>query len=111
MHPRNHPIRTALAVTLALGAVAPAAVSARPINAIGPGAPPAHDLRAGAKTSSLAGTPAPPRRVVNASAPRAFDWGDAGIGAAGGLGLSMIVLGGGLVVTGTRRHRRYATPR
>jgi hypothetical protein len=76
-----------------------------------PVSPPPRAATGGGEDLVARGHPAPPRRVVNASAPRGFDWGDAGIGAAGGLGLSMIVLGGGLAVTGTRRHRRYATPR
>ena len=32
-----------------------------------------------------------------------FDWGDAAIGAAAGFGLSMLALGGGLVIAGARR--------
>jgi hypothetical protein len=111
MRPRNHSIKTTLALTLALGAIAPTAASARPIDTVAHGARPSQDLRAQAKTSSLAGTPAPPQRIVTVSAPRGFDWGDAGIGAAGGLAIGMIALGGGLVITGSRRHGRYATPR
>ncbi len=47
---------------------------------------------------------APP--VVTVKAPASgFDWGDAGIGAAGGLALSMIGLGGALAVSQRRtRH-------
>ena len=45
----------------------------------------------------------PPTTVVVATAHDAgFDWGDAGIGAAGGLGLAIAGLGGGLVIS---RHR------
>lgn len=40
----------------------------------------------------------------------AFDWGDAGIGAAGGLGLSMIALGGGLVLAHRRGYGHSPTP-
>jgi hypothetical protein len=36
-----------------------------------------------------------------------FDWGDAGIGAAGGLALSLIALGGGLAVS--QRRGRHTT--
>ncbi|HEX4671156.1 MAG TPA: hypothetical protein VH279_02750 [Solirubrobacteraceae bacterium] len=47
--------------------------------------------------------------VVRVVAPNnEFDWGDAGIGAAGGLGLSMIGLGGALAVS-QRRARRTRT--
>jgi hypothetical protein len=34
-----------------------------------------------------------------------FDWGDAGIGAAAGIGLAMLATGGGLLIAGTRRAR------
>jgi hypothetical protein len=34
-----------------------------------------------------------------------FDWGDAGIGAAGGLALAMLGLGGALAVSSQRRAR------
>jgi hypothetical protein len=105
MTPRNHPITKTLAFSLALGAIAPAAAQARlAFDAGAPAPKPAQDLRALAKTSSLAGTPAPPRQVVTAPAPRGFDWGDAAIGAAGGLGLSMVAVGGSLAVAGKRRH-------
>ena len=59
------------------------------------------------------GAPAP---VTHASAPRVestdtgFDWGSAGIGAAAGLGLSLVAGGGGLMVVRNRR-RPYATAR
>jgi hypothetical protein len=51
----------------------------------------------------IASTPAVIVRV--SSAKSGFDWGDAGIGAAGGLGLSLIALAGGLAVS-QRRARR-----
>jgi hypothetical protein len=39
-----------------------------------------------------------------------FDWGDAGIGAAGGIALAMIALGGTLAVSRRRTRRaRHAT--
>ena len=48
--------------------------------------------------------PSPDRR---SHAPQSgFDWGDAGIGAAGGLAISMLGLGGALVITSQRRTRR-----
>jgi hypothetical protein len=37
-----------------------------------------------------------------------FDWGDAGIGAAGGLALSMVGLGGALAVSQRRTRRATA---
>jgi hypothetical protein len=38
-----------------------------------------------------------------------FDWGDAGIGAAGGVAVVVIALGGALVVSGQRRGRARST--
>jgi hypothetical protein len=88
----DHRIKTTLALALTLGAIGPAAAQARPQPTAGP---PAGD------------TP----QVIVSSAPRGFDWGDAGIGAAAGLGLSMAAVGGGLFVVGRRRPRRYVTAR
>jgi hypothetical protein len=53
-----------------------------------------------------------PQAVVRIQAPPSgFDWGDAGIGAAGGLALAMIGLGGALVVSQRRpRGSRQTTP-
>jgi hypothetical protein len=89
---RNHPIKTTLALALTLGAIGPAAAQARPQPTAGPPA---------------GGIP----QIVTSPAPRAFDWHDAGVGAAAGLGLSMAAVGGGLIVVGKRRPRRYATAR
>lgn len=52
-----------------------------------------------------------PQPVVRVQAPKSgFDWADAGIGAAGGLALSMIALSGGLAVTQRRdRRTRHST--
>jgi hypothetical protein len=105
MSPHSHTIRTTLALTAALVAVAPAGAQARP--AVDPAAPtskPSQDLRAAAGTSSLAGTVEPRRQVITVSAPRGFDWGDAAIGAAGGLGLALVAIGGTFTVAGRRRH-------
>jgi hypothetical protein len=76
---QNHRIRTAVAVALAAGAVAPAGASAmlpRP-------------------------DPVPPPKPVPVHVSSGFDWGDAGIGAAGALGLS-IIAAGGIVFLGRR---------
>jgi hypothetical protein len=43
-------------------------------------------------------------RLVGLPAGSSFAWGDAGIGAAGGLALSLVVIGGGLAVTERRRN-------
>jgi hypothetical protein len=52
-----------------------------------------------------------PQAVVRVHAPQSgFDWGDAGIGAAGGLALAMLGLGGALVVSQRSRRNRQPTP-
>ena len=53
-----------------------------------------------------------PQAVVRIQTPPSgFDWGDAGIGAAGGLALAMIGLGGALAVSQRRpRGSRQSTP-
>ena len=112
MSPRTHTIRTTLALTMALGAVAPAAHARLATEPVGPETTPsavhdvksAYDLRRAAPTSSLAGTVDPNRQVITVSAARGFDWGDAASGAAGGLGLALAAVGGTLVVAGRRRH-------
>ena len=48
--------------------------------------------------------------VVRVSAPaNGFDWADAGIGAAGGVALTMIGVGGALVAAGRRSRRTQGT--
>jgi hypothetical protein len=96
MTAHNHRFKTTLALTLALGAITPAAASARV------------DLNPGTAGATPPSTPA--AQIIRVTAPSGFDWGDAGIGAAGGFGLSMLALGGGLGIA-QRRGRRYATPR
>ena len=52
-----------------------------------------------------------PQAVVRIQTPPSgFDWGDAGIGAAGGLALAMIGLGGALVIAQRPRRSRQTTP-
>lgn len=97
MSPINHPYKTTLAVVLAVGATAPSAASAG-LN-LGPPSP----------TSDTPSQPAV--RVVRVSAHDSFDWGDAGIGAAGGLGISLLATGGGLMLARTQRERPCATTR
>lgn len=47
--------------------------------------------------------------IVHVSAPsNGFDWGDAGVGAAGGFVLSMLGLGGALIVSAQRSRRATA---
>ena len=71
-------INTTLGLALALGALVPAAASAR--TDLNP--PPARTTP----------SPQPAVQIVRVSAPGGFDWGDAGIGAAGALGLSTLAI-------------------
>ena len=98
----HHKTKTTLALALALGAIAPAVASARQeLNPLP------------ART-----TPSQPAvQIVRISAPGGFDWSDAGIGAAGALGLSTLAIGTGLAIAarrnrtpGTPDPRRHATP-
>jgi hypothetical protein len=90
----HHKIKTTLTLALVLGAIAPDAASAR------------LDLNPTPTTT----TPSQPAvQIVRVSAPEAFDWGDAGIGAAGALGLSTLAVGSALVIA-ARRHRTPGTP-
>jgi hypothetical protein len=90
----NHSLRKATALTLALAATLPTAATAKPI---GPDP-------AGASYAI------PPTPVVRITTPASgFDWGDAGIGAAGGLALAMLGVGGGLLITRQRPQRSRRT--
>jgi hypothetical protein len=93
MLPNPH-IKTAAAVALTLSAITPAAATAaRPIDS-------------GGATPTTQATP-----IVRVIAPQTgFDWGDAGIGAAGGLALSMLGIGGALVISSQRRASRDNIP-
>jgi hypothetical protein len=99
-------IRSTLALTAALGALAPAAAAARPL----PADPPSSSTvpNTSSQPYVLKGThdvgtttqPAP-AQVVQVTPSGGFDWGDAGIGAAGAIGLTMLAMGG----VGIARHR------
>jgi len=91
----NHHLKKATALALALGAILPAAASAKPVGPDPSGA-----------SFTIPQTP-----VVRITIPASgFDWGDAGIGAAGGLALAMLGLGGGLVISHQRpRRTRHTT--
>jgi hypothetical protein len=95
MSPNNYPIKTTLALALALGAVAPTAASAR--------------LELNPPAATTTPSPQPAVQVVRVAGPGGFDWGDASIGAASGFGLSMLAMGGGLVIA-QRRERRSSGP-
>jgi hypothetical protein len=114
----THRIGTTAVLLLSLAAVSAPAASAMPI---GPdaataanGQPSTAAIYSRQDKSSVPVNSRPTAKVstratiVRLQAPASgFDWGDAGIGAAGGLALSMIGLGGALVVSQhhTRRTR------
>lgn len=110
MTAHQHTLRTALGLVLAAGAIAPAAASAQ--NSTAPtNANAAARVREGAGFVSSPARPyggdAAVRVVVRTSG--GFDWGDAMIGAAGGVGLSMLGLATALGAT-SRRSRRWSKP-
>jgi hypothetical protein len=90
MTAQSHKVKSTLAIALALGAVAPATASAKPLPADPPGWP--------ANTPTI--------ELVQSTPRAGFDWGDAGIGAAAGLGLSMLAVGGSIVLV--RRHGHHS---
>ena len=128
-------ISTAVALVVALAAAAPSAASARPFQPIAPppssqtqtpsavnphsrdaanpavraiqaqAARVAHQLAARDALAGRATLSPPPPLTVTVFQPNGFDWGDAGIGAAATLALTLILLGSTLYLT----HR--STPR
>ena len=90
----NQQIKTTAALALALGALTPAAAAARP------------QLDPPCATHKQTQT-SPIVRVITPNS--GFDWGDAGIGAAGGLALAMLGLGGTLALS-QRRTRHPDSP-
>jgi hypothetical protein len=61
-------------------------------------------------SAAIVAKPNVPQAVVRVQTPPSgFDWGDAGIGAAGGLTLAMLGLGGVLVVSQRRGRTRHHT--
>ena len=92
----NHHIKKTVALALTLGAIAPAGAFAKEI---------------GTTPFGARYTTPPPITIVRVSPPAGgFDWADAGIGAAGGLALSMLGIGGALVISSHRRAQRPISP-
>ena len=85
------------------GKQAPASVYSRPDKSLIPVTP--------APAAEIAKTIAPPAVVRAQTAASGFDWGDAGIGAAGGLALAVFGLGGGLAVSQNRARRTRRSSR
>jgi hypothetical protein len=121
----NRQMNKAAAIAIALSAITAPAVSAKfDLNDAGrtPTASqvvrpnpdeqmsPAAMLNAGPRSEVVSGrgygSATPPPTIVRVITPdRGFDWGDAGIGAAGGIALSLLGVGGTLVFS-SRRSRR-----
>jgi hypothetical protein len=82
----------------------PTAIYDRPDKTMVPVNPPPPSAEPLANTST-------PQSVVHVLTPNTgFDWGDAGIGAAGGIGIAMLATGGGLFAVRMRRdHHDPAT--
>jgi hypothetical protein len=109
----THRLTTAAVLALALAAGASSLATAMP-NRSAPGGgqvvlSPAASTRANvaaARASAPQSTPAAIVRVIPST--NGFDWGDAGIGAAGGLAIALVGLGGGLAVSQRHRHHTAA---
>jgi hypothetical protein len=91
--------RIAIVMALAVALIGAGAASAK----YGRGLPTAsgHTVLGAVAAHSAATNAARP--VDQAGSPRGFDWGDAGIGAAGMLAVTLLVGGGVVAVTRTRR--------
>lgn len=112
-------ITTASALILSVAAAGVTTASARPVGADpvnwGADSGPAAVYSQSGKSVAAVSSPSSAGVVAKASVPLApvriqtppseFDWGDAGIGAAGGVVLALFGLGGALVVSHRRPHR------
>ena len=116
----THRISTTAAVILSLAAACVAPAIARPADFVPAGQPAPTSLYSRPDKAMIAVSSPRPAAIAKAIVPQAavriqapssgFDWGDAGIGAAGGLALAMLGLGGGLVISHQRpRRTRHTT--
>jgi hypothetical protein len=102
-----HRISAALALTLALAVLAaPAFARTFDLNANGSYVP---SGAATAQATNPSHSVSPPAVIVRVAAPGGFDWADAGIGAAGGLALAMVGVGGAIAVSQSRARRTRRT--
>lgn len=113
----THRITTPAAVILSLAAAGAPAASARPIGAdpVSSAASngPAAVYSRPDKSMIALSSPSSAAITANATVPQAavqtptqqtgFDWGDAAIGAAGGIGIALLATGGGIVAVRKRR--------
>jgi hypothetical protein len=115
-------ITTTAAAVLAVAAATVPVATARPLEDPALAANPAPTtVYSRPDKTEIPATPHGARPAVISGAPQAvvriqtqqsgFDWGDAGIGAAGGLALAMLGLGGGLVISQRPRRARHSTAR
>ena len=105
----HHRITTSAAVALALAAAAaPAAATPVDLNANGSYVPAAVGSSSAPSHVSQPAPASTPTIVRMSSGNGGFDWGDAGIGAAGGFALSMLGLGSVLAVSQRRTRRSEA---
>jgi len=113
-------VTTAAAIFVSLAAVGVPGASARPVDVVpASGSSPIGiysrpDKEVSPVSAPVTSLTAPePKRVaaiIRVQAPQTgFDWGDAGIGAAGGLALAMLGLGGGLLIFRRRPARTRHT--
>jgi hypothetical protein len=112
----SHRITTTAAAVLALAAVGtPAATAGSPDAAVATATRSAPAtvysrqdksiIPVSSRSTSADGASTEQAVVRIQTPPSGFDWGDAAIGAAGGLALSLIAVGGALVVSQRRGHR------
>ena len=116
----THRMTTTAAVILSLAAASAPAASARPVDFVPvPKLAPATGVYSRPDKAQIPVTPYSDRVATTSSSPQSvvrittpasgFDWGDAGIGAAGGLALAMLGVGGGLVISHQRPRRTRPT--
>jgi hypothetical protein len=103
----GHRIATSVLVAIGLAASSSTSAMALPVDTNGNGS----EVPAGSPSMQTQATaPVTQPTVVRLSAPaNGFDWFDAGIGAAGGVALTMVGVGGTLVATGRRGRRTQGT--
>ncbi|HET7047973.1 MAG TPA: hypothetical protein VFI54_06835 [Solirubrobacteraceae bacterium] len=115
----THRITTTAAIILSLAAAGAPTATARPDFVPAAKQPPAAAYSRPDKSLIPLATPygdstsrpaSAPQAVVQVQTPPSgFDWGDAGIGAAGGIAIAMLGLGGALVVSNHRPRRTRQT--
>jgi hypothetical protein len=109
----THRIRMGIVLALALGtSAAPASARFFDLNANGSYVPaPTASTQVPTQATKPSPSVSTQPTIVHVTARNSgFDWGDAGIGAAGGIALSMVGLGGALAVSQRRPRRTRHAP-